>query len=454
MRAGFRDLWTLPCPYRSATLATMTRSGAPRSLRSAAVALVLVGFASTSVVACGGRSRDAATPGGEASAAIVSRQATTARPDGVALATATRTPAAGGTETRIQPSARPSATVTARPSARSFTVAATGDILLHSGLWAQARRDAGGSGYDFVPLFGQVRPAVAAADLAICHLETPLGPPDGPFSGYPVFSVPPQVAPALATTGYDSCSTASNHSIDKGERGVERTLNALDAAGIAHTGTARSAAEQRRVNLLTVRGVVVAHLSYSYGFNGLVRPRGKEYLANQLRAKDVLAEARRARRAGAEVVIVSVHWGTEYQHQPTSQQTSLAKKLLAGPDVNLLLGHHAHVVQPVRRIGDKWVAYGMGNEVSWQSFAKHTTDGIMPRFTFTEVSPGRFQVTTVEVRALHMWLNRPARVYDVATVLATPDAPVALKEACRASLRRTGRVLGTVDGMVLAGTQR
>jgi poly-gamma-glutamate synthesis protein (capsule biosynthesis protein) len=345
-----------------------------------------------------------------------------------------------------------SATATAPPPlSRSFTVVATGDVLLHRGLWAQASRDAGGSGYDFAPLFGSVRPVIAGADLAICHLETPVGPPSGPFSGFPLFSVPPQIAPALASTGYDSCSTASNHSVDQGERGVARTLEALDAAHIAHSGTARSAEETRRLNMLMVKGVTVAHLSYSYGFNGLVRPRGKEYLANQFEAGDVLAEAERAKLAGAEVVIVSLHWGTEYQHEPNAQQTSLAKKLLASPDIDLILGHHAHVVQPLNGIGDKWVAYGMGNMVSWQDFARDTTDGIMPEFTFSELSPGVFRVSSVEVRAVHMWLNQPARVYDIAAVLSTLDAPAALTQACRASLRRTQRVLGTVDGMVLAG---
>jgi poly-gamma-glutamate synthesis protein (capsule biosynthesis protein) len=334
---------------------------------------------------------------------------------------------------------------------RSFTVVGTGDVLLHEALWAQAQRDAGGKGYNFGPLLASAEPAVKAADLAICHLETPLGDSDGPFSGYPLFSVPPQIAPALAAMGYDSCSTASNHAIDKGERGVAQTLDALDAAHIAHSGTARSADERSRLNLLTVKGVVVAHLSYTFGFNGLSRPKGKEYLANLLKADDVLAEARRAKRAGAQVVIVSLHWGTEYQHAPTAAQTSLAKTLLSSPDVDLILGHHAHVVQPLARIGDKWVAYGMGNEVAWQDFSEDTQDGIMPEFTFTEVSPGTFRVTDVKVRTLRMWLKRPARVYDVATVLATPDANPALVRECRAALQRVQKVLGRVAGMTIVG---
>ena len=293
-------------------------------------------------------------------------------------------------------SAQPSATSTSPSGGRAFTVLGSGAVLLHDALWAQAKRDAraaGKSGYDFDPLFASLKPVIAAADLAVCHLETPVGPPNGPFSSYPIFSVPPQVVPTLANLGYDTCSTASNHSLDTGERGIGRTLDALDAADIQHTGTARSSKEARRVNMLTVNGVKVAQLSYTFSFNGLRLPHGKDWLANYLRADDVLAAAKRAKRAGAEVVIVSIHWGSEYRQTPNGHQLSLARQLLASPDIDLILGHHAHVVQPLEKIGHKWVAYGMGNQVAWQNFSDVTRDGIMPRFTFTEVKPGSFRVT-------------------------------------------------------------
>jgi len=347
------------------------------------------------------------------------------------------------------------------PVPRTFTVVGSGDVLLHDALWTLARHDAadeGRTGYDFAPLFASVKPIVAGADLAICHMETPLGPENGPFSSYPSFSVPPQVVPALADLGYDSCSTASNHSLDQGEAGIGRTLDALDAAGIRHAGTARGPEEAAKPTLLQANGVTVAHLSYTWSFNGILRPAGKPWLANQLDVSDVLAEARRAREAGADVVIVSVHAGTEYQHAADAFQMSVAQQLLASPDVDLILGAHVHVVQPLERIGDKWVAYGMGNQVAWQNQAYDTRDGIMPRFTFTEVSPGVFRVTTAEVIATHMWLDgAPARLYDIATTLAAPDTPPAIRAACLASLRRTASVLDQrgafASGLTLVGAE-
>ena len=166
----------------------------------------------------------------------------------------------------------------APPPPRTFTVVGSGDVLLHDMLWTQASRDAvalGRTGMDFAPIFASVKPVVSAADVALCHLETPLASPEGPFRTYPMFNVPPQVTTALADLGYDSCSTASNHSLDYGMPGVVRTLDALDAVGIRHAGTARSQAESISPTLLDANGVVVAHLSYSWSFNGLSRPAGK-----------------------------------------------------------------------------------------------------------------------------------------------------------------------------------
>lgn len=333
---------------------------------------------------------------------------------------------------------------------RQFSVVGSGDVLLHSGLWRQASRDAraaGRSGYDFRPMLAGVAATVSGADLAICHLETPLGKPGGPFSGYPIFNVPPQIAPALRDTGYDACSTASNHTIDKGEAGIRRTLDALDAAGLRHTGSARTAAEAARPTIVEVRGVRVALLSYTFSFNGLRRPAGRAWVANLLDLRTVRNAARRARSAGAEVVILSVHWGTEYQHAPNEQQRRLARELLGKSDVDLILGHHAHVVQPFERIGDGWVAYGLGNHLSWQSFSDGTRDGVLARFTLTESAPGRFAVTRAEALPTLMSLDRgPARLLEIPSALRDGGLPEWLRRECRASWRRSAGHLRSRGG--------
>jgi poly-gamma-glutamate capsule biosynthesis protein CapA/YwtB (metallophosphatase superfamily) len=378
---------------------------------------------------------------------------------GVTACGPTRTP---GALSQIPPTPKAAAApidVFAPPPPRTFTVVGSGDVLLHDQLWTQASRDAaaqGRTGMDFGPIFASIKPVISAADLAICHMETPLATPEGPFRSYPMFNVPPQVTTALADLGYDSCSTASNHSLDYGIAGVLRTLDALDAVGIRHAGTARSEAEAISPTLLSANGVVVAHLSYTWSLNGMRRPADKPWIANLIDVDEILADARLARIAGAAVVIVSLHAGTEYQHAANSYQISLAKQLLASPDVDLILGAHVHVVQPLERIGDKWIAYGMGNQVAWQNQAYDTRDGIMPRFTFSEVSPGVFRVVKAEVIPTFMWLDGvPARLHDVSAVLASPDAPPAVRASCLASLRRTRNVIGQrgafAQGLELVG---
>ena len=152
---------------------------------------------------------------------------------------------------------------------------AAGDLLVHEALTAQAAADArasGVAGHDFTKVLAAVAPVISQADLAICHMEQPLAKPEGPFTGYPLFSAPPQLADAAAAAGFDTCSTASNHSLDTGVAGVVRTLDNLDRVGIAHAGTARTRQEAATPTILDVRGVKVAHLSYTFSFNGIPLP--------------------------------------------------------------------------------------------------------------------------------------------------------------------------------------
>ena len=341
-----------------------------------------------------------------------------------------------------------------------MTIVGSGDVLLHPQLWDQARADAqakGDKGYDFGPLLAGVSDLVSSADLAVCHMETPIAPASGPFIGFPRFSVPPQIAQTIADMGYDSCSTASNHSIDQGEAGVDRTLDDLDAAGVKHAGSYRSAVDQRTITMLDIHGVKIAHLAYAYGFNGLTRPSGKEWLVNLLNVNTVLAEAKRARAEGAAIIVVSIHFGTEYQHAPNSQQLSVARQLLASPDIDLILGHHAHVVQPFEKIGDKWVAYGMGNEVAHHAEPLNDNrEGVLSRFTFTKTAEGRWRVTTAE--AIPVWMDfSPDRLVNIPDALDDPGTSSGDRQVLEAALKRisgylVSRGAGDAGLKILGGT--
>ncbi len=272
-----------------------------------------------------------------------------------------------------------------------ITVVATGDVLLHERLWTTAKRDGANGNWDFAPLMGSVEPLVRVADLAVCHLETPLAPLGGPYHGYPLFQGPPQIAAALKQTGYDVCTTASNHSFDAGAAGVDRTLNTLERAGLRHAGTARTRAEAETPTIIDVRGVKV----------------------------------------------VSCHWGDEYSAKLNAQQREVAPQLLADSNIDLVLGHHAHVVQPMEQINGKWVAYGLGNLVAAHREPTSTkAEGLLVRFTFRR-DGDRWTTAQAEYAPLLMTDALPVRVLDVRRELAKPGLAAARRRRLELAERRT-----------------
>ncbi|TVT23257.1 CapA family protein [Amycolatopsis acidiphila] len=326
-------------------------------------------------------------------------------------------------------------TAPAVPADPGFSVVATGDVLIHPELTEQATEDGGGR-RDYRPMLAGIRDTISRADLAVCHLETPLAPAGGPFEGYPDFSAPPEIATAIAATGYDDCSTASNHTLDQGAGGVDRTLDDLDAAGIRHTGSARTKQEALTPLVLDVHGVKVGHVSFTFGFNGRKVPSATPWLANTLDADAVLAAARAARAAGAQIVIASLHWGVEYQPLPTAEQRRIAQRLLGDPAIDLIIGHHAHVVQPFEKIDGKWVAYGLGNSIARHSEPRGSTEeGVIARFHFTRSGTG-WTVDRAEYVPTVIDLGPPIRLRTA----SSPDLDPA----------RSAKAVQDTDGVVLS----
>jgi poly-gamma-glutamate capsule biosynthesis protein CapA/YwtB (metallophosphatase superfamily) len=249
---------------------------------------------------------------------------------------------------------------------REFTVEASGDLLIHSPVWERALALGGGQ-YDFAPLFKEIKPYVAGADLALCHVETPMTP--APPASYPIFNTPPELAKGIKATGWDACDTASNHSLDQTQTGIDDTGAALDHAGVQHTGSFPSAAAQRKPVIVERHGVKIAFLAYTTDTNGIPAPH--PWSVNIASPERVLADARRAHRMGADAVIVNLHWGgeivPEYQSEPSPGQLSLAKKLTASSLITAIVGQGPHAVQPIERINGKFVVFSEGNLISNQS---------------------------------------------------------------------------------------
>jgi hypothetical protein len=334
---------------------------------------------------------------------------------------------------------------------RRLTMAFTGDILPHSPLVRRALDNGGGQTYDFSPMFAAVAPVLSAYDLAICHLETPVAPPGEPLSVYPLYGVPASITTAIAAAGYDRCSTASNHTIDRGVRGVDATVDALEAAGVAQSGMARSP-QEAVAEVFEVNGIRLAHLSYTYGLNGLRLPRGQQWRTALIDPVRIVADAVDARSRGAQLVIVSMHWGNEGTSRLSTQQRSVADAVTASGAVDLIVGHHAHVVQPIEMVNGRWVVYGLGNFLSNMPTGNfrmaQSQDGAIAVATVLEWPDGRLTVDTP--RILPTWVDRGSG-WVIRSVLHELDAPAtdpALRQLLVGSWWRTAVVLGPHIGGV------
>lgn len=251
---------------------------------------------------------------------------------------------------------------------------AVGDIMMHM---PQTR-----SGYDpetgtysFHHFFTEVKEILSGGDWVIGNLETPLADGDKRgYTGYPEFNAPPELADALKEAGFTMLTTANNHSLDRRESGLIRTLENLRERELVPVGTHASPEERERMTIVTKNGIALAVLAYTYGTNGIPVPEGKAYLVNLIDEETIKQDIGKARAAGADVVAVALHFGNEYETMPSEEQKSLAHALLEN-GADLILGSHPHVLQPydivetTREDGSVKqgiILYSMGNFISNQ----------------------------------------------------------------------------------------
>ena len=317
-------------------------------------------------------------------------------------------------------------------------VGGSGDVLIHTPVQEDARRNAGGTGFDFDPMFEGLKGVISAPDISICHMETPLSKDDTDLTvpASMSFNSPHEIADTLKRVGFDGCDHTSNHISDRGLRGIAQTRAVMDAAGLKLQGPPASAPEESIANgsvgsgqaavMYEAHGVKIANLAYTYTSMNAAEPNTnlpagigwmKYWQWPNLGAKGILADAKRAKAAGADVVVLSLHWGTEYHSEPNAVQQKLARELLASPDVDAIFGAHVHVPQPCQQINRKYVVYGMGNFLSNQGASRglrpQTQDGMFVDLAFTKKSDGGFSQqltyhpTTVDLTNHHIKLTSP-----------------------------------------------
>ncbi|MED3551930.1 CapA family protein [Cytobacillus praedii] len=257
--------------------------------------------------------------------------------------------------------------VESKSYSETITLAAIGDILIHDWVYNDAKTSAG---YNFIPMFQHIKQTLQQPDLLLANQETILGGKEIGISSYPLFNSPQEVGDALKDAGIDIVSTANNHSLDKGEKGLVTSLHYLDTISLPHVGTYRNAEEKQQLKILSTKGIQVAYLSYTYGTNGIPVPKGKEFLVNLIDRKSMKEEITRAKKE-ADIIVMSIHWGNEYQRYPSAEQKELAQ-FLTDEGVDIIFGHHPHVLQPMewRMAADghqTLVVYSLGNFISGQN---------------------------------------------------------------------------------------
>lgn len=269
-----------------------------------------------------------------------------------------------------------------------------GDAMQHQGQIDTAREIGRqrGSGYDYSDCFTLIAPTVSEADYAVCNLEVPLG--GGPdYTGFPCFSAPDSYARALKDAGFDMFLTANNHCLDRRDKTARRTIAFLDSLGIDHTGTFHDAADRsRKIPLIKhINGIRIGFLNYTYGTNG-IEPRDGVEVA--LIDRDRIArEIKATRNAGAEIVVVAMHWGIEYVLLQNRNQEELADFLIR-QGADLIIGGHPHVIQPMKVVRnekedkDVLVVYSLGNFISNMKTAD-TRGGALVRARVERDSTGR-----------------------------------------------------------------
>ena len=250
----------------------------------------------------------------------------------------------------------------------------TGDIMCHNTIYQDAYNPTT-EAYDFSYLFEDIKYNIQTADISIGNLETTFSGASKGYSSYPKFNTPESLAINLKKLGFDVLTTANNHCYDTGYAGIESTINYLDEADISHTGTFKSEEDKNKILIKNVKGINIAILSFTYGTNGIKIPSDKEYSVNIIDKEHIRNQMSLAKDQNPDLICVSMHWGTEYQTNPNSEQTDLADFLFTN-GADIIIGNHPHVLQPMEKKEitlpdgskkDGFIVYSLGNFLADQS---------------------------------------------------------------------------------------
>ena len=283
-----------------------------------------------------------------------------------------------------------------KPKEYKVSMIMVGDALIHYGLYADAKTS---DGYDFKPMLTNMKPIISKYDLAYYNQETVLGGTELGLSSYPMFNSPYEVGDAFIDCGFNLVSLATNHTMDKGEAGIKNSVKYWEKQrekGVIATGQWTSQESRDKAHIYMKNGITYAFFSYTMWNNGLNTPYGKSYLSNEYSEEKAKEDIEKVRDK-VDVVMVAMHWGTEYSMGVSAAQEKEAK-YLSDLGVDIIIGAHPHVVEPVEYINNNktFVIYSLGNFISDQNGNERLT-GLMMEVTIKKiVNPDNTAKVTIE----------------------------------------------------------
>ena len=309
----------------------------------------------------------------------------------------------------------------------SLSLIMVGDNLVHSSIYRDANRNANYNGYDFKPMITYIKEKVQNYDLAYYNQETILGGTEIGLSDYPTFNSPYETADAMLDAGFNLVSTATNHTLDRGSQAVINSRKYWDKQeDVLAVGSYTSFEEQDEIQIREKNGITYTMLNYTYGTNGIPVPEGQEYLVNvwptdlyindperdteyqayKEKVKEDIAKV----RDKVDVLIVAMHCGIEYTTEPSAYQKDEAE-FLASQGVDIVIGTHPHVLEPVEWIDDTIVFYSLGNFISaqYQDENYNKTVGLMSSLNITKTTKGEetsIKIDNIENELIYTYYNQ------------------------------------------------
>ncbi|MEG0423425.1 MAG: CapA family protein [Erysipelotrichaceae bacterium] len=284
---------------------------------------------------------------------------------------------------------------------KRVSFAAVGDDLIHGAIFSDPYHQNSDGTWNYDTIYENTNYLTQAVDIANINQETILGGRELGLSHYPMFNSPQEIGDAIVKAGFDWISQASNHSLDAGQAGIESAMNFWDKyPDVVTTGINRDEKEAKRLRIIKRNGLSFGLLNYTYGTNGIIEPQGKEYLINNTDKQALKKAIKDLKQAKCDVILASMHWGSEYQFTADATQKELAQ-FLSDEGVNVIIGSHPHVIQPIDYLkgkngNDTLVMYSLGNFLSAQDVDYRMLGGLAKWEIVKKGDSGKIEIENVE----------------------------------------------------------